>query len=862
MIELKNVSKTYRSKKSKNTVALKDISIKFPEKGLVFILGNSGSGKSTLLNILGGLDKYDSGELIINEKSTKNFSNKDYDAYRNTHIGFIFQDFNLLENYSIEKNISLSLELKNEKVDKSKINETLKIVGLEGFEKRKTNELSGGQKQRVAIARALIKNPNVILADEPTGNLDSVTGKQIFELLKELSKEKLVVIVSHDNENAQKYADRIIELRDGVIINDTDSEQEKLQNTEKFNLISAKLPFKYSLKMGLGNLIHKKIKLFFTILLTAFAVTCLGVMISATSFNMTEEHIKTLVKNNEYEISVFSFDEVFDGEKMIKEAIGSLLSGGSGNANAKPIEIKEEKIQEVKDKTGLNWYKQIVLTQNQTPANITYVNDVTYSSIYYTDSSNLEFVEIDENNSKLIENKMIGRLPENSDEIVIPNYIADNMIQSGTILYNSDKNTDKETYKPMSYNQIINDGKTIEISGINKGVKVVGIIEYDMSQYESLKATSNDDYYSGVTGDEALYIELHSNIKYARVYVIDNFIQSLNLKDNNTLSTSLKISYNDKMYIVGQIAYISDKIKAFDGNKVIELSELEENNIVIDLSILNQITDNDFQKKYDEYLEKNYYVTESNIKDFIKKYIKDNGIIGKSIKTNIANNEIVKSIDNYEEYKISGVIIDEVSTPTVYFNKEKLNDIIQKNIYIDSIFTVVNNEKELRDLFNKYPMDKSDTILYSKYTNGLLNSLIFTVILNTVGKYGTIFFLLFAIILLVNFISSSITYRKKEIGILRAIGCKSKDILTMFTVESLSLILISLAIANKLITFIVAKFNSALGLYLSNEVSYLNYNLKQQAMLVIITLLVVLIANIIPIRKITKMKPIDAILNK
>jgi ABC-type lipoprotein export system ATPase subunit/ABC-type antimicrobial peptide transport system permease subunit len=862
MIELKNIQKIYKSKKAKNTVALKDISIKFPEKGLVFILGKSGSGKSTLLNILGGLDKYDSGDLIINEKSTKNFSNKDYDAYRNTHIGFIFQDFNLLENYSIEKNISLSLELKNEKVDKSKISETLKIVGLDGFEKRKTNELSGGQKQRVAIARALIKNPNVILADEPTGNLDSVTGKQIFELLKELSKEKLVVIVSHDNENAQKYADRIIELRDGVIINDTDSNQDKLQNTEKFNLISAKLPFKYSLKMGLGNLIHKKFKLFFTILLTVFAVTCLGVMISATSFNPTEEHIKTLVKNNKYDISVVSFKEVFDGEKMAKEAISTLLSGGNGTLSADSIEITEEKIQEVKDKTGLNWSKQIVLTQNQTPASIIYANDATYSSIYYTESSMLEFVELDENNSKLIENKIIGRLPENSDEIVIPNYIADNIIQSGTTLYNSDKNAEKETYTPISYNQIINDEKMIEISGINKGVKVVGIIEYDMSQYQSLKTISNDDYYSGYTGVESLYVELHSNFKYVRVYVTDNFIQSLNLKDNNTLSTSLKINYNDKMYVAGQIAYISDKINVFDGNDIIELSELKDNNIVIDLSILNQITDNDFQKKYDEYLEKNYYSTENNIKDFIKNYIKDNGIIGKTVKTNIANNEIVKSIDNYEEYKISGVIIDDVSTPIVYFNKEKLNGIIQKNIYVDSIFTEVKNEQELRDLFSKYPMDKSDTILYSTYTNLLVYSLIFTVILNAVGKYGTIFFLVFAILLLVNFISSSITYRKKEIGILRAIGCKSKDILTMFIVESLSLVLISLVISNKLINFIVIKFNSTIGTYLNNEVSYLNYNLKQQIMIVIITLIIALIANIIPIRKITKMKPIDAILNK
>ena len=862
MIELRNITKTYKSKKATNTTALKNISIKFQEKGLVFILGKSGSGKSTLLNILGGLDKYNSGDLIINGMSTKNFTAKDFDAYRNTYIGFIFQDFNLLENYSIEKNISLSLELKNEKVNKQKIEEILKIVGLEGFEKRKTNELSGGQKQRVAIARALIKNPNVILADEPTGNLDSVTGKQIFELLKELSKEKLVIIVSHDNENAQKYADRIVELKDGNIISDTEKEQKQLQNTEKFNLISAKLPFKYSLKMGLGNLVHKKIKLFFIILLTAFAITCLGVMISATSFNMTEEHIKTLVKNNEYEMSVFSFDKIFDGEQMVKDAISSLFSGGNGNVNAESIEISDEKIAEVKEKTGLNWYKQIVLTQNQVPASITYVNDINYSSIYYTDASTLEFVELDKDNTKLIEDKLIGRSAENSNEIVIPSYIADNIIQSGIYLYNNDSNVNKQTYKPISYNQIINEGKLIEITGLNTGVKIVGIIEYDMSQYDELKTTSYDDFYSGFTENQALLIELQSNTKYARIYVNDKFISSLNLKDNNNLSTSLKINYNDKIYIVGQIAYISDKIKAYDGIDVIKFNELKDNNIIIDLNILNEITDNDFQKKYDYYLEKGNYNSENDINNFVKQYIKDNNIIGKIVKTNIANHEIVKTIDNYEEYKIAGVIIDEVSTPTVYFNKERLGNIIQKNIYVDSIFTEVKNEQELRDLFSKYPMDKSDTILYSKYTNGLLNSLIFTVVLNTIGKYGTIFFLVFAIILLVNFISSSISYRKKEIGILRAIGCKSKDILNMFTIESVSLILLSLLIANKLIEFIVFKFNSALGLWLSNDVSYLSYNLKQQGILVIITLLIVLIANIIPIRKVTKMKPIDAILNK
>lgn len=169
--------------------------------------------------------------------------------------------------------------------------------------------------------------------------------------------------------------------------------------------------------------------MFFTILLTAFAVTCLGVMLSATSFDLTEEHIKTLVKNNEYEMSVFSFDKVFDAEQMIKDQIANLF--GSGSIEAETIEIADEKIKEVEEKTDLNWYKQVILTQNQESANFKYVNDITYSSVYYTDYSMLLFVESDENNAKLIQDKLIGRLPENKDEIVIPSYIADNIIQSG-----------------------------------------------------------------------------------------------------------------------------------------------------------------------------------------------------------------------------------------------------------------------------------------------------------------------------------------------------------------------------------------------------------------------------------------------
>ena len=220
MIEIKNIVKTYRPKKGGEVKALDDVSLKFPEKGLVFILGKSGSGKSTLLNVMGGLDTADSGEIIIKGKSSKEFSTGDFDSYRNTYLGFIFQEYNILEDFNVGANIALALKLQGAKATDEKINEILDEVGLSGYGKRKPNELSGGQKQRVAIARALVKNPEIIMADEPTGALDSGTGIQVFDTLKKLSKDKLVIVVSHDREFAESYGDRVIELKDGKVISD------------------------------------------------------------------------------------------------------------------------------------------------------------------------------------------------------------------------------------------------------------------------------------------------------------------------------------------------------------------------------------------------------------------------------------------------------------------------------------------------------------------------------------------------------------------------------------------------------------------------------------------------------------------
>lgn len=221
MLSVRNLVKVYKAKGGTEVRALDGVTVDFPETGMVFLLGRSGSGKSTLLNVAGGLDKPDSGEVIVKGKSSKDFTGSDFDSYRNTFVGFVFQEYNILNEFNIEQNIALALQLQGKKNDKEAVNAILERVDLAGMGKRKPNTLSGGQKQRVAIARALIKEPEIIMADEPTGALDSNTGKQVLDTLKKLSETKLVIIVSHDREFAEQYGDRVIELKDGKILTDT-----------------------------------------------------------------------------------------------------------------------------------------------------------------------------------------------------------------------------------------------------------------------------------------------------------------------------------------------------------------------------------------------------------------------------------------------------------------------------------------------------------------------------------------------------------------------------------------------------------------------------------------------------------------
>lgn len=242
MLEVLNLTKVYKTKGGVDVRALDGVSLRFPERGMVFLLGKSGSGKSTLLNVCGGLDTPTSGEIVVKGRSSREFSQSDFDSYRNTFIGFIFQEYNILNEFSVEDNIALALELQGKPKDKEAVAALLEQVDLTGYAHRKPNTLSGGQKQRIAIARALIKSPEIIMADEPTGALDSNTGKQVFDTLKKLSRDKLVIIVSHDRDFAEQYGDRIIELKDGKILSDvTKTVEEQTAISENVTAVGSTL---------------------------------------------------------------------------------------------------------------------------------------------------------------------------------------------------------------------------------------------------------------------------------------------------------------------------------------------------------------------------------------------------------------------------------------------------------------------------------------------------------------------------------------------------------------------------------------------------------------------------------------------
>lgn len=324
MLELIDVKKKYKIGEIE-TIALDGISCSFREKEFVAILGTSGSGKTTSLNIIGGLDNYDSGDLIIKGKSTKNFRNEEWDAYRNNSIGFVFQNYNLISHISIVANVELGMTLSGVSREEKhkKALQVLEEVGLKDHVHKKPNQLSGGQMQRVAIARALANDPEILLCDEPTGALDSTTSSQILDLIKKITKDRLVIMVTHDANLAEKYADRIIQFSDGKIIDDTNP-YERQTDRDNFSLKMTSMNLFTALNLSFKNLITKKGRTFLTAFASSIGIIGIAVILSlSTGF---QEEIDNFESNTmaEFPIMITQSTADIDEEELERRRLDSM----------------------------------------------------------------------------------------------------------------------------------------------------------------------------------------------------------------------------------------------------------------------------------------------------------------------------------------------------------------------------------------------------------------------------------------------------------------------------------------------------------------------------------------------------------
>ena len=938
MLEIKELVKVYKPKKGVPVKALDGVNIKFPTHGMVFLLGKSGCGKSTLLNLLGGLDRYTSGEIIIKGVSSKKFRQSHFDSYRNTYVGFIFQEYNILDEFSVGANVALALQLQGQKATDEAINNILREVDLDGYGNRKPNELSGGQKQRVAIARALVKNPEIIMADEPTGALDSTTGKQVLETLKKLSRDKLVIVVSHDREFAENYADRIIELADGKVISDvvpeidndfnvsdglnyngntidvpqgyhlteedrkaineyidslksgvtlnvksganattrrfknTDTSNLKLDDGSKFKLIKSKLPLKYAFKMGANALKFKKVRLAFTILLSFIAFTLFGLADTCGAYN----HIKTCTNS------------LIDSEIKYASIVRSIREGEGLNEywNEWNTFFNDQEIAELNKKSNHEFHG-VFVPQNTDLSFRGYFNneyEFTKSGTnIYTESFSgfVEFTEDDAN--KLGYRVLAGKLPDGAkDEIAISEYVFETFKKAGYIdpfAPTDDKYADKDKIDPNNgkikyetvsdYKDMV--GKKIRLYGTE--FTVTGIVDtgLDLSRYEVLTEDQSKLDTKDMLVNYILMSELNSASDYSYAATamlgkggIANLL-SKNVVPSQLNHGSIDINFGEDMWMYYQ--------------SVASLKEMSKVSLTWVDGEKTTLSDDEMIMPYDAligYVDLSAYRDDSIGFETDEEYRKyEASLMVKALKDKTFT---LHYYDHYEggknEYQMKVVGF---TTPTAdmydYENGGSLNAIGISDALIDR-FTKGNNgiyrfavsdmpetKEAVRNLVKfcyaedgdiRYPLQNAVT-----YELDTVNEMLQT--MSKVFLYIGLGFAVFASLMLSNFIATSVSHKKREIGILRAIGSRSNDVFRIFFAESFIIAMINFVLAvigTGVVTFIV---NNLLRNQVGILITILSFGVRQIVLLLALSLIVAAVSSFIPVKRIASKRPIDAI---
>ena len=762
MLELKNINKSY---KTGNFIqhALKDVSINFRKNEFVAILGASGSGKTTLLNIIGGLDRYDSGDLIINNKSTKKFKSLDWDRYRNNCIGFIFQSYNLIPHISILDNVEMGMTLSgvNSKTRRRKAKEALKKVGLLEHIHKKPNQLSGGQMQRVAIARALVNDPDIILADEPTGALDTKTSIQIMELIKEIARNKLVIMVTHNPDLAKEYATRIIEFQDGVKLSDSNPIKDTEKDNKTLKIRKTAMSFLTALKLSFNNIKTKKGRTLITAFASSIGIIGIGLILSLS---------------NGFKIEVDKF------EKNSLSQAPIIISTQAMSANSEDFEeLTSKKLDKYPESKEVHVQKDIIKTMYHT-------NKITDNYISYLekiDSKYLAGVSYAKGTNLIVVNK------DSNNKYNLVSTLNSG-VQEWTLLP-TNPNNDKNGVIDNMYNVIAG-----EINNNEPGL----ILQVD----------SKNQVYESVL--EALGIENKETVTFDEI-----------------MNKELKVILNNDYYIKsGNMFYPSQDLEKLYNNK---------NSITIKVQAI-------IRGKEDQEMLTNG-----------SGFAYTNALTQKVIEAN-KNSDIVKAQEKINYNILTNSPFDETSTKE-YMLGYLGSDVVPIAIYLYP--QDFNSKEEITNYLDKYNEDKKsdDKIEYtdmasmiSSLSGGIMDAI--TVVLIAFSSIS----LIVSSIMIAIITYISVLERTKEIGILRALGARKKDIKRVFNAETFIIGLTS-GLLGIIIAYLLTIPTNHIIENLSGLAGVAKLNIIHAIILVIINVILTMIGGAIPARMASKKNPVEAL---
>lgn len=819
MLELKNITKVYEMANFKQT-ALSKVNINFRESEFVSILGPSGSGKTTLLNIIGGLDKYTSGDLIINGISTKKYKDSDWDSFRNHRVGFVFQSYNLISHQSILSNVELALTLsgvkKEERIKRAR--EALIKVGLKDHINKKPNQLSGGQMQRVAIARALVNNPDILLCDEPTGALDTKTSEEVMSILKEISKDKLVVMVTHNEELAKTYSTRIISIKDGVVTDDTnpytdiyEHKEDKVTKSTKTKKTS--MSFLTALSLSFNNLLTKKGRT----ILTAFAgsIGIIGISLILSLSNGVNEYIRRVQEDTltSYPVSISS--STADMSSMMLELANQTKRERHKDDKVYSNDLMSSMIESMASEIKTNDLKEFkkYLEENKDKLSES-VNDIRYKY-------NLDLQIYDKDTSK------ITKLNPST------------VFQSFGMMNNM--NTMNTNYMTSSYmNERIN-----VFSEISDNKDLIN------STYDVLAGRLPND-----KNEVVLILDGYGEIS-------DYALYSLGLKEQSELlEMAKKIMMGEKLDETKQTTYTYDELLEKEFKLILNTDYyIKENGSWInkekDTSYMKEVIDNALTLKIVGIIRPN---EESSIETSggvgytsdLTKYVIDN-----ILKTDIAKEQLNnKEINIITNEPFAALNTYDIALNTLGIVDKDMPSAI--NIYpkdFKSKDKIIEFIDEYNDL--KEANDENDlTISYTDYVGVLMNSV--TTIVDVIS-YVLIAFVSISLVvssIMIGVITYiSVLERTKEIGILRAIGARKKDIRMVFNAETFIIGLIS-GLLGILITILL---NIPINIIIYKLASINNVSVLPPlaaVILVIISVALTMFAGLIPSSMASKKDPV------